>query len=78
MEVRVAGGSTMLTPDELYGEYIITAACLPIDATTRSITLCSSFFNFLITLNQDKIEDNNFSMPPLNYQSSKTLQLSAL
>ena len=51
---------------------------LPLDASTWSITLCSSFFNCLIVSIQDKMEDDDFIMPPLNCQSTKTLQLGAL
>ena len=37
MEVKTGGRTTLLTPDELYGKYISTAAGLPVDAATWSI-----------------------------------------
>jgi len=46
IEVRVGGRSIMLTSDKLYGKYISKVAGLPVDATTWSITLCSSFLIF--------------------------------
>ena len=73
MEVRSGGCLTMITPDELYGKYISTAAVLPVDATTWSIKLCSSYFNCLVTSIQDKMEDDDFCMPPLSCQLTKTL-----
>ena len=78
MEVRTSGCTTLLTPDKLYSKYISTVAGLPLDASTWSITLCSSFFNCLIVSIQDKMEDDDFIMPPLNCQSTKTLQLGAI
>ena len=43
MEVRVGGRSTIITPEQLYAKCISTSACLSVDATTCSITLCFSF-----------------------------------
>ena len=78
MHAKIGNQHTVITPDKLYGKYISTAAGLSVDATKWSITLCCSYFNYLVTSIQDKMEDDDFNMPPLNCQATKTLQLGDL
>ena len=72
MEYRTKIGNRMMTdtPDELYGKIIGIVAGLPEDATWPLPAL-------IIPL-QDRMEDENFHIPPLHGLTTKTLQLGTL
>ena len=73
------GVVTVDTPDVLFDKFLQLASCLPDDATSWPITLCSVFQQ---NLSQDllhrMIEDKDFKMPTLQGQLTKRLQLEAL
>ena len=78
MKDKIGNQHTVITPDELFGKCTSTDTGLSICAPTWSITLCSIYFNCLISSIQDKIENNDFSICLLNCQDTKTLKLGAL
>jgi len=66
------------TPDEIYAKYISMVAGLPEDASLWPITLFSTCFSALSTNLEDKMEESEFCMPPLNSMSDKESQISGL
>ena len=66
------------TPDELYGKYISVVATLPDDTTKWSLPLCDRYYSALMISLQDKMEEDQISMPSLDVLTTKALQLKAL
>ena len=65
-------------PNDLYMKYLTLASSLPKNSTSWNIVLCTTYYNSLSESLQNKMREEQFTMPLLHTLTDKPSQLAAL